>query len=392
MLNKLVPARKAWIFASALVVAVLCIATAFYAMTAAQRSGVVPNTPNKKTLAVPVIPSLKPQANKNRSSRDLSQDSSQELSQDSSRFSHQNLIQGASQNQIAETVRLPLRGLRSVNSQIAMPGAGLPPGSDHTSPAGPAVPNATFRLDPTIMLTDGSTLQPVGFDTFGRMGNVLYADLHKIAKSFGYSVKFYKESGFYAVYRKDEDASVFVVNSSFAHIHGEDVTTEGALVVHKDKVYAPFSALLKLENLSFHSLDNGDIAMSKEDYGRLAKAFSLYQTNPIELKDFARLLFFEARDGTIIKKMAVAGVVMNRVYSSRFESTIHDVMFAHNQFPPAYYASFSTMEPDPIYFEAARRVLNGENTVPNVFYFNLAPFPGKEADFYKNIEGDYFYY
>lgn len=382
MLHKLVPARKAWNFASALVVAVLCIAVTFYAMAAAHGRAVISNAPKKKTLAVPAIACLQPQANKMHANRDPERTSD--------RASSRNLNKHA-QNERTETVRLPLSAAWTTYKRIGMPAAGQYPKSDHTSPAGPEGPKTTFRLDSTIMLTDGNVLQPVGFDTFGRVGNVLYADLHKIAKSFGYRVKLYKESGFYAVYRKDENASVFVVNSNFAHIHGEDVTTEGSLVFHKDKVYAPFSALLRLEKLSFHSHDNGDIAMSKEDFGKFAKSFTLYRTNPLELKDFARLLYFEARDGTIVKKMAVASVVMNRVYSPRFQSTIHDVMFAANQFPPAYYPSFSTLEPDPVYYEAARRVLNGENTVPECLFFNLVPFQGKEADFYKNIEGDYFY-
>ncbi len=120
--------------------------------------------------------------------------------------------------------------------------------------------------------------------------------------------------------------------------------------------------------------------------------FPYYQTTANEVKDFARLLYYETRDSSLFKKVAVGGVVMNRVYSELFPNTISGVIYAHNQFPPAYYPSFATLEPGALHYEGAVRAINGEDNAPNCLYFNMVPFYGKEADFYKNIEGDYFYY
>lgn len=363
MFTKLVPAHKASRLTLALVVAFSCIAFMLYALAGTEGGGYYADAPTEKCLSTRLLSSVDV-LGESRIERRNNSDS--------------RLIVSPSLSVATGSVKRP-----------------APPASGgqklENQPTPPAAPNASFRLDSTAMLTDGNVLQPVGLNVFGRVGKVLYADLHKVAKFFGYQVKRYEESGFYAVFKKNEDASVFVIKSNFAHIHGEDVTTEGALVEHEGRIYAPLSAILMLEKLSYKSNDTGDIVMNKDDFAKFSKMFPLYRTNPAELKDFARLLYFEARDGTIIKKMAVASVVMNRVHSPRFHSTIHDVIFAPNQFPPAYYASFSTLEPEASYYEAARRVLNGENTAPECLFFNLVPFYGKEADFYKNIEGDYFY-
>lgn len=392
MFKKLVPARRTSHLFLALVVAISCIALVFYIYAVARQQGGIfyTNASAEKTLAKYALRADDAVLGKIKE-KHVGYAVVSVLSKKTTSYS----------GVVTEMLPAPAGPAVRVGAHsVELPQS---PASAETStqlaanPSAPAVEaqaaaNERFQLDSTVLLTEGTVLQPVGTDTFGRVGKVLYADLHKVAQFLGYKVKLYEESGFYAVYRENERASVFVIDSNFAHIHGVDVTTDGPLVRHEDKVYAPFSAILKLEKLAYLEDADGDIVMSKEHFERFSKLFSLYRTTPVELKNFARLLFFEARDGTIIKKLAVASVVMNRVYSPRFQSTIHDVIFAHNQFPPAYYASFPTLEPEPIYYEAARRVLNGENTVPNVFFFNLAPFPGKEADFYKNIEGDYFYY
>lgn len=106
----------------------------------------------------------------------------------------------------------------------------------------------------------------------------------------------------------------------------------------------------------------------------------------------ARIVNVEARGGSVNKKIAVANVVLNRVKSDRFPNTIKEVLFQKGQFPPAYYSYFATSEPVASSFEAARRALMGEIVAENCLFFNNRPFKSKADDFYKLIEGDYFYY
>lgn len=106
----------------------------------------------------------------------------------------------------------------------------------------------------------------------------------------------------------------------------------------------------------------------------------------------ARIVNVEARSASLTKKIAVANVVLNRVNSDRFPNTIKEVIFQKGQFPPAYYSYFATSEPAESSFIAARRAMMGIIIAENCLFFNNRPFKNKTADFYKIIEGDYFYY
>ncbi len=106
----------------------------------------------------------------------------------------------------------------------------------------------------------------------------------------------------------------------------------------------------------------------------------------------ARIISLEARGNSLYKHLAVAGVVMNRVKSERFPNTVYDVIKSKGQFPPAYYKGFDDIVPNETAVTAAIHAVNGENVIEDCLYFNLKPFKWKpKKDFYKEIEGDYFY-
>jgi spore germination cell wall hydrolase CwlJ-like protein len=111
----------------------------------------------------------------------------------------------------------------------------------------------------------------------------------------------------------------------------------------------------------------------------------------VDLIWLARIIQVETPSGSQYKKMAVANVVLNRVKSPRFPNTIKEVIFSPNQFPPATRESFLTLEPSKESFIAAKRALEGNNPIEGCLFFNNRPFAGKKDDFYKKIEGDYFY-
>lgn len=161
--------------------------------------------------------------------------------------------------------------------------------------------------------------------------------------------------------------------------------SEAAFLVG-ELVYAPFADVLNIFGISPETGEYTTVEVpSFEGLGS-------YRTTREEVKNFARIIYYETRDSSMLKKTAVGGVVMNRVHSRNWPNTVNSVIFAKNQFPPAYYEGFRTLEPPAVQYEGAVRSLNGENNAPGCFFFNLAPFRGKEADFYRYIEGDYFYY
>ncbi|MCT4661094.1 MAG: stalk domain-containing protein [Tissierellales bacterium] len=113
-----------------------------------------------------------------------------------------------------------------------------------------------------------------------------------------------------------------------------------------------------------------------------------------ELQLLSRIVDVESGDRTIELRLAVANVVLNRVKSSRFPNSVKDVVYqvdVHKQFPPAHKSNFLTRAVDDLSIEAARRALEGENNIENCLFFNLRPFKSKSNDFYKKIEGEYFY-
>ena len=107
----------------------------------------------------------------------------------------------------------------------------------------------------------------------------------------------------------------------------------------------------------------------------------------------ARIVNVEGDDSSAMK-LAIANVVLNRVKSADFPSTVYDVIFQvgrYQQFPPAHKSSFSTLEPSKSSIIAAKKALTGENNVGDCLYFNNRPFSSKADDLYIIIDGEYFY-
>ncbi len=119
-----------------------------------------------------------------------------------------------------------------------------------------------------------------------------------------------------------------------------------------------------------------------------------------DLNLMAKLVGIEARDGSLNKKLAVANVILNRVESPRFANTIEGVIYESGQFPPAHWDSFVDEVPREDALLACKKALynewaelDGKKLTKDVLFFNMVPFPTKsDAEFFGEIEGDYFYY
>ena len=79
----------------------------------------------------------------------------------------------------------------------------------------------------------------------------------------------------------------------------------------------------------------------------------------------ARVITHESGNQPLEGKMAVGNVILNRVNSPSFGSTVAEVIYSPNQFPGATNAT-----PNAQSILAARLVLEGANVVPEAYYFN----------------------
>ena len=91
-----------------------------------------------------------------------------------------------------------------------------------------------------------------------------------------------------------------------------------------------------------------------------------------DLDLLAALIYCEAGNQSMEGKIAVGQVVMNRVASSSFANSIHDVIYESGQFTPAssgWLDSVIGSAPSDCY-EAAQAAMNGQGTVGGALYFN----------------------
>jgi len=163
--------------------------------------------------------------------------------------------------------------------------------------------------------------------------------------------------------------------------------------LENNRLYVPMQELEVQFNLE------SDWDATTFTYRLISKQISLDEEEITELSYsdedilwLARIVDVETGDASVNKRIAVANVVLNRVKDERFPNTIYDVIFASGQFPPAHKSGFNDLVPKEESVIAAKRALAGENNISTCLYFNYIPFKGKSADFYKKVEGDYFYY
>ena len=99
-----------------------------------------------------------------------------------------------------------------------------------------------------------------------------------------------------------------------------------------------------------------------------------------DLDLLAALIYCEAGNQSMEGKIAVGQVVMNRVASSSFANTIHDVIYEGGQFTPAssgWLDSVIGSAPSDCY-EAAQAALNRQGTVGGALYFNTGSGKGTQ--------------
>ena len=252
------------------------------------------------------------------------------------------------------------------------------------------ISSAAFASDSLLSIND----QIITNDdmTFVDSG-IVYGSVSMFAQRLGIEVTLLDRAKLAVVY-KDENYVSFGMDSNKVLINNEYVPMEHSTRTVNGRIFVPMDYLSELFGFNY-VWDENELTTKVSHPSMTVSADEIVNLGSYTEEDLlwlARIVDIEARDGSVMKKTAVANVVLNRVADPRFPNTIREVIFQRGQFPPAYYSSFSTLQPRENSFIAAKRAMLGIKVAEDCLYFNMVPFKSKAEDFYKNIEGDYFYY
>ena len=88
-----------------------------------------------------------------------------------------------------------------------------------------------------------------------------------------------------------------------------------------------------------------------------------------EFRLYVALIYAEAQGEPYEGKVAVANVILNRIYSDEFPNNLYDVVYETRQFSPVSNGRIWTVKVSDETREAARRALNGEDYSQGALYF-----------------------
>lgn len=226
-----------------------------------------------------------------------------------------------------------------------------------------------------------------------KIGNYNYVALRPLFDVLGAESITYRDAD-KSVTIIDEGITLqFIVGKKEVYVDGFRFEVDFETVLYNGKIMAP---------LEFVSENYGlDLAYEPKTCTVFAtKSDLIVETNGTSAQIYstedvlwlARIVRVEVGYQNNEAKLAVANVVLNRKKSPQFPGSIKEVIFQKGQFPPAYKDGFAEITPTESDIYAAKLALSGVNNIETCLFFNHRKFASKEKDFYKHIDGEYFYY
>lgn len=176
------------------------------------------------------------------------------------------------------------------------------------------------------------------------------------------------------------------------------VTSEGSIKmdvepwIEDDLSYLPLKNVAEEMGFEFkYNEDTYTAELSNKEFILEEKYKDKKHYTNEDLELLARIIQVESGERSLEVKLAIANVILNRVKSSQFPDTLSEVIYQSGQFPPTRKSSFRTLKINKNSYIAAKKALEGINNIDDCLFFNCKPFSGKASDFYKKIEGEYFY-
>lgn len=152
---------------------------------------------------------------------------------------------------------------------------------------------------------------------------------------------------------------------------------------------------LKNESREVQDTVNHEVLAKIEQMDEALENFDpIYVNNPnmvinlseSELLLLERLVQCEAGGESMTGKILVANVVINRVNSSKFPSTVSAVINAHNQFQPVSSGIINNAKPTQETKEAVMRALSGEDYSKGALYFVSTKYSSSTSWFDNNLK------
>lgn len=186
--------------------------------------------------------------------------------------------------------------------------------------------------------------------------STLYAPLREICESAGASV-----------YWNQTNQEAYVTH----HNKSKSFSTAYNCTLINGRLYAPIRMISSVldKNVSWNKDDKVANIYDQKNINSDSNDSASYTQD--ELFWLARIIHAEAQGESMDGKIGVGNVILNRIASNKFPNTIYDVIFDRNygvQFTPVSNGAIYCTPSEESY-EAARRVLEGENIVGDSLYF-----------------------
>lgn len=155
-----------------------------------------------------------------------------------------------------------------------------------------------------------------------------------------------------------------VIGEARVTVNGKSTPCTGTVYLENGRTYIPLRAIGSAFGFTVeYSAAERTATLSKGSSAEKYDADSLYW--------LSRIIFAEARGESMAGKLAVGSVVMNRVASSEYPSTVYGVVFDRRggvQFTPVANGEIYRT-PDAESIEAAKRCLDGERVSESILFF-----------------------
>ena len=158
------------------------------------------------------------------------------------------------------------------------------------------------------------------------------------------------------------DQKTLLANPAEDQITIDDTTLSGQVSLEKGRTYVPLRLVAEAlgNQVTWDPyLSGAAVTSSNADH------------NAVDLYWLSRIIYAESGAEPLDGQIAVGNVVLNRVTSKEFPNSVPGVIFDQTngiQFEPVENGTVYRT-PSPKSIEAAKRVLNGENTIGSAMYF-----------------------
>lgn len=222
-----------------------------------------------------------------------------------------------------------------------------------------------------------------------------FAPVRFVAEAFNMSVEWIQDEK-KIILTDDEHTVQMWVDSNKLIVNDREILMDANVESVNNRSMIPVRYLAEIKGYEVKWDDlTLSVEMNKEGAAIPASSILNRHYTDEDIIWLARIVHVEGRNLSLEGKVAIANVVLNRTRDPKFPDTVYNVIFDSRytkQFPPAHKPGFKELKPDRSSVVAAKMALEGINNIDKCLYFNNRPFSNKSKDFYKKIDGEYFYY